>query len=192
MGPLSRHGTRPRLLWACAIAVVAAVVAVVVTRLVTDEGSGNAAAATPATQASAVARPAGPKQIPLRPELSRVVVRFVKTAVMREHASRATLLEGWRLTGPKLRRGTTLREWLQGTSSVTPFPDGAVAPGMQVDHSYANDALLELALYPKQKGTVPAGVFLIGLHRYGAGAKARWLVDYWAPHGSSSMPAIPG
>jgi hypothetical protein len=111
---------------------------------------------------------------------------------MRSHASRATLLEGWHLTGPKLRQGTTLDEWLAGTSSVVPFPDGAVAPHLQVDHSYEKDALIELALYPTRKSTVGAAVFLIGLHRYGRGPKARWLVDYWAPHGSSSMPAAAG
>ncbi|MEO9174765.1 MAG: hypothetical protein ABI317_04560 [Gaiellales bacterium] len=130
--------------------------------------------------------------VPLRPALSKLVLRFVKTAVMREHATRHTLLQGWRLTGPKLKQGTTLHDWLAGTSSVTPFPDGAVAPGLHVDHSYADDALLELALYPKARGSVPPGVFLIGLHRYGAGASSRWLVDYWAPHGSSSAPAATG
>jgi hypothetical protein len=33
---------------------------------------------------------------------------------------------------------------------------------------------------------------MIGLHRYGEGATAHWLVDYWAPHGASSMPAAGG
>jgi hypothetical protein len=140
------------------------------------------ATATPAT-----------RELPVRPAISKVVLRFVKTAVMRSHASRATLLEGWQLTGPKLKQGTTLREWLAGTSSVVPFPDGAVAPRLQVDRSGTKDALLELALYPKATtSSVRAGVFLIGLHRYGAGPRARWLVDYWAPHGSSSMPATAG
>ncbi len=129
------------------------------------------------------------KAVPLQPDVSKIVLRFVKTAVMREHASRQTLLQAWKLTGPKLRQGTTLREWLAGTSSVVPFPDGAVAPGLKIDHSYPNDALLELALYPKTQTTgVPPGVFLIGLHRYGT----RWLVDYWAPHGASSTPAAAG
>ena len=50
-----------------------------------------------------------------------------------------------------------------------PFPDGAIAPHLQIDRSGAKDALLELALYPKGTTSVRAGVFMIGLHRYGAG-----------------------
>ena len=111
---------------------------------------------------------------------------------MRAHASRAGLLEGWRLTGPPLKQGTSLHEWLQGTSLVTPFPDSTIAPRLRIEHSYANDALLELALFPKGKTTVQPGVFTIGLHRYGTGSHARWLVDSWTPRGSSSMPAAPG
>jgi hypothetical protein len=169
------------------IIIVAAVVATIAI-----ERSGSRNDAAPAATRAAAATATTRQIVPVRPAISSVVLRFVKTAVMRSHASRATLLEGWQLTGPKLREGTTLREWLAGTSSVVPFPDGAVAPHLQVDHSGAKDALLELALYPTSSTSVPAGVFLIGLHRYGAGPKARWLVDYWAPHGSSSMPAAAG
>jgi hypothetical protein len=169
--------------------------AVAVVAIMHRGSSAHPATATPPA-AKVVSAPAAAthaqRSVPLRPALSKVVLRFVKTAVMREHATRQTLLQGWSLTGPKLKEGTTLHDWLAGTSSVMPFPDGAVAPGLHVDHSYANDALLELALYPKVKGSVPPGVFLIGLHRYGTGASSRWLVDYWAPHGSSSAPAATG
>jgi hypothetical protein len=159
-----------------------------------SDGRGDARAVTirAATARATTTAPAKPRIVPIRPAISNVVLRFVKTAVMRSHASRATLLEGWRLTGPKLKEGTTLREWLAGTSSVVPFPDGAIAPHLQVDRSGAKDALLELALYPRRTTSIRGGVFMIGLHRYGAGSKARWLVDYWAPHGSSSMPAAAG
>jgi hypothetical protein len=189
MGAHLRYRTLPVLLLIAAVAAVVAVVAI--------SQRSSSAHSSPASHA--VVKAAAParashvsRTVPLRPVVSQIVLRFVKTAVMREHATRQTLLQGWKLTGPKLKEGTTLHEWLAGTSSVTPFPDGAVAPGLRIDHSYANDALLELALYPKVKGSVPAGVFLIGLHRYGAGATARWLVDYWAPHGSSSAPAATG
>ena len=182
-----RHRMLARVLWTSGIAVVVAVVATIAI-----ERSGSRDEAAPATTRAATTTPRKRPIVPIRPALSNVVLRFVKTAVMRSHASKATLLEGWQLTGPKLKQGTTLREWLAGTSSVVPFPDGAIAPHLQVDHSGAKDALLELALYPKRSKSVRAGVFLIGLHRYGAGSKARWLVDYWAPHGSSSMPAAAG
>lgn len=177
----------PRILWIGGIAVVLAAVVVLLT-----QRSDHTREAKRATRPSTPARETRPRQVQLPAAASKVVLRFVKTAVMRTHASRATLLEGWNVTGPKLKQGTTLSEWLAGTSSVVPFPDGAIAPRLQIDHSSARDALLELALYPKGASSVRAGVFLIGLHRYGSGTAARWLVDYWAPHGSSSMPAAAG
>jgi hypothetical protein len=175
-----RYRTLPILL------VVAAAAAAVVVLQHRSTSPSHAAAPVRTAAATPVKHV---KTVPLQPGVSKVVLRFVKTAVMREHASRQTLLDAWKLTGPQLRQGTTLRQWLAGTSSVVPFPDGAVAPGLKIDHSYANDALLELALYPKAKTSgVPPGVFLIGLHRYGS----HWLVDYWAPHGASSTPAADG
>jgi hypothetical protein len=189
MSPRLRHRMPPRIAWTSGIAVAIAVSAILAIRASADD---PAAAPAPRSLPATASIAPKPHVVPLRPAISRVVLRFVKTAVMRMHADRAALLEGWQLTGPKLRQGTTLREWLAGTSSVVPFPDGAIAPHLQIDRSSATDALLELALYPKRTSSVPAGVFLIGLHRYGTGPKARWLVDYWAPHGSSSMPAAAG
>jgi hypothetical protein len=187
-----RHRMPPRILWTSGIAVAIAVVAIVAIRASGDDQSPAPSRPSLPTTAVRAAAASKPRRVPLQPAISSVVLRFVKTAVMRTHADRTTLLEGWQLTGPKLKQGTTLREWLAGTSSVVPFPDGAIAPHLQVDRSSAKDALLELALYPKVKSSVPAAVFLIGLHRYGTGPRARWLVDYWAPHGSSSMPAATG
>jgi hypothetical protein len=188
MSPRLRHRALLRILW---IAAAAASIAIVM--MIANHASGRSSSAAPAQAAPRMAaKRVAPKRIPLRPAVSHVVLQFVKTAVMRTHASRTTLLEGWRLAGPKLKEGTTLRQWLTGTSSVVPFPDGAIAPHLQIDRSSSKDALLELALYPTGASSVRAGVFMIGLHRYGAGDRARWLVDYWAPHGSSSMPAAAG
>ena len=185
MSPRLRHRTLRQIL---AIGGMAALIAIAIIAM-HAAANGHTAAAEPPAALKPAAKRVAPRIVPLRPAVSHVVLQFVKTAVMRTHASRATLLEGWKLAGPKLKEGTTLRQWLTGTSSVVPFPDGAIAPHLQIDRSSAKDALLELALYPKGTTGVPAGVFLIGLHRYGAGSRARWLVDYWAPHGSSSMPA---
>jgi hypothetical protein len=177
-----------RLLWAIGIAAVLAVAVIVASRALSSEGAPSKAAAKVTTRSASPT----PRTVKLAPAVSRVVLRFVRTAVMREHASRAALLEGWRLTGLPLKQGTSLHDWLQGTSLVTPFPESTIAPRLRIDHSYANDALLELALVPKGKSTVQPAVFMIGLHRYGIGSRTRWLVDYWAPRGSSSMPAAPG
>jgi hypothetical protein len=184
-----RHRLLPRIVCTSAIAIVVCIAGALALR---DPGGVRHTAAAPHAVATTTVRRGTRRMVALRPVVSKVVLTFVKTAVMRSHASRRSLLEGWRLTGPRLKQGTTLREWLAGTSSVMPFPDGAIAPRLQIDRSGARDALLELALYPKGSTSVSAGVFMIGLHRYGAGASARWLVDYWAPHGSSSMPAAGG
>ena len=165
-----------------------AITVIVATRVISSESSPS----TPAANVTASRPSPKPHTVKLAPAVSHAALRFVRTAVMRAHASRAALLEGWRLTGPPLKQGTSLHEWLQGTSLVTPFPDSTIAPRLRIEHSYANDALLELALFPKGKTTVRPGVFTIGLHRYGTGSHARWLVDSWAPRGSSSMPAAPG
>jgi hypothetical protein len=183
-----RYRALPTILWAGALAVVVALVVALVIRASGGEGDTRP---VPRTDTARAVAP-DPRSVPLPPAIPKLALRFVKTAVMRTHASRATLLQGWRLAGPKLRQGTTLHEWLGGTSSVVPFPDGAVAPHLQVDHSYARDALIELALYPEERTHVSPAVFLIGFHRYGSGTSGRWLVDYWAPHGSSSMPAAAG
>jgi hypothetical protein len=188
MSPHFRYRVLPRLLWAGGVAAVLAIAVIVATQVFSSEGAPS----TPAATVTASSTSPKPRTVKLAPAVSHVVLRFVRTAVMREHASRAALLEGWHLAGPQLKQGTSLHEWLQGTSLVTPFPDSAIAPRLRIDHSYANDALLELALFPKGKSSVPAGVFMIGLHRYGSGSHAHWLVDYWAPRGSSSMPAAPG
>jgi hypothetical protein len=185
-----RHRLLPRILWTGGIAAVVAIAGALM--LHGSAGTRHATTAQLPVATTTTATRAARRVVPLRPAVSNVVLKFVKSAVMRSHATQASLLEGWRLTGPKLKEGTTLREWLAGTSSVVPFPDGAIAPHVQVDSADAKDALLELALYPKGSTTVSAGVFMIGLHRYGAGSTARWLVDYWAPHGASSMPAAGG
>ena len=185
-----RHRLLPRILWTCGIVTAVAIAGALM--LHGSESAGRATTVQRPLATTTTMTRAARRAVPLGPAVSSVVLKFVKTAVMRSHGSRASLLAGWRLAGPKLKEGTTLREWLAGTSSVVPFPDGAIAPHLQVDSADAKDALLELALYPKGSTAVSAGVFMIGLHRYGAGSTARWLVDYWAPHGASSMPAAGG
>ena len=105
-----------------------AITVIVATRVISSEGSPS----TPAANVTASRPSPKPHTVKLAPAVSHAALRFVRTAVMRAHASRAALLEGWRLTGPPLKQGTSLHEWLQGTSLVTPFPDSTIAPRLRI------------------------------------------------------------
>ena len=58
----------------------------------------------------------------------------------------------------------------------------------KVDESYPDEAILEVALLPKDSTKVKPQVFFIGLKKTGSGA---WLVNYWVPRAAprSQPPA---
>ena len=121
---------------------------------------------------------------PLTPEARRVAMRFIQTAVAREH-----LDEAWHLVGPNLRGGLTKERWTTGENPVVPFPIDKldVAP-YKVDESYERSALIEIALLPREGSGVRAQIFFLELKRLGTGAKARWVVDNWVPRASAPTP----
>src|SRR5471032_2814363 len=94
-----RYRTLPFLLL-----VAAAIAAVVALHRSSSSPHASSAAATPARAAAPTPahRTGAQRSVPLRPAVSQIVLRFVKTSVMREHATRTMLLQGWKLTGPKL------------------------------------------------------------------------------------------
>jgi hypothetical protein len=118
------------------------------------------------------------RPVPISRDVQLTAATFIKTAVARKN-----LGEGWKVTHPELRAGTTYREWLQGTSSVVPFPvDLRVAPAFRVDESYERRAELEVYVSPRAgSGYKLPQLFFIGLKAKGHGAKKHWLVYYWGP-----------
>jgi hypothetical protein len=124
------------------------------------------------------------KKAPLAQEARRVAIRFIQTAVAREH-----LEEAWHLVGPNLRGGLTRERWITGENPVVPYPIGEldVAP-YKIDESYETSALLEVALLPKKGSGVRAQVFFLELKRMGKGANTRWVVDNWVPRASAVVP----
>jgi hypothetical protein len=124
------------------------------------------------------------KKVPLPNEARKVAVRFIQTAVAREN-----LEEAWELVGPNLRGGLSRKEWITGDNPVVPYPLEVldVAP-YKVDESFAESALLEVALLPKQGSDVKSQIFFLGLAKVGTGKNARWLVDNWVPRGSALTP----
>ncbi len=180
----------PRVLrwlpWLGGAVLVAGVVAVVISVF----GLWNTAEPLPPTgQASPVQRPVTGKKVPLARETRRVAGRFVLTAVARRN-----LGEAYNLVAPQLKGGLTLAQWKKGDIPVVPYPVNLaqVAP-MKVDYSYADHALLEVALLPKDGAKVDGvklkgQLFFLELKLFGKGKNAHWLVVDWVPRGAPSIP----
>lgn len=124
------------------------------------------------------------EKVPLPNAARKVAIRFIQTAVAREN-----LEEAWELVGPNLRGGLSRAEWITGDNPVVPYPIEVlnIAP-YKVDESYADSALLEVALLPKEGADVKSQIFFLGLAKVGTGKNARWLVDNWVPRGSALTP----
>jgi hypothetical protein len=126
------------------------------------------------------------KKVPISQAVQLAAARFIKTAV-----ARRKLAEGWKVTHPELRAGTTYREWLHGTSPVVPYPvDLRVAPTFRVDESYERRAELEVILAARPGSGEKGRLFFIGLKARGQGAKKHWLVYYWAPRSVNGLPTL--
>ena len=61
---------------------------------------------------------------------------FILTAVARKNLRRA-----YDLSGPQIRQGQSLKEWMTGNIAVVPYPvaDLKIAP-MKIDYAYAKEA----------------------------------------------------
>jgi hypothetical protein len=175
---LESHRRRRRLGWIAltglAVAAVGLVVLLSPNTNTPPSHVSNAPAAVPEKLVEA----------PLPNEARKVAVRFIQTAVAREH-----LDEAWSLVGPNLRGGLTRAEWVTGENPVVPYPidELEVAP-FKVDGSYTKSALLEVALVPRKTARVRAQVFFLQLRKVGRAGAGRWVVDYWVPRASTVVP----
>jgi hypothetical protein len=142
----------------------------------------------PVTSNAPLVIPKKEKTVPLTREARRVAGRFILTAVARRN-----LAESWALTDPTLRQGFTLAQWKSGKIPVVPYPVASIdeAP-FKVDYSYADRALLEIALLPKDGSHVKPQLFFLRLRVRGTGHDRRWLVDYWIPRGQALTPLSGG
>jgi len=128
------------------------------------------------------------KQVPLDAEARKVAGRFILTAVAREN-----LGESYELVHPELRQGLTRKEWLTGNIPVVYYPAKEIETAtFKVDESYPDEAILQVALLPKEKSKVKPQVFFIGLKKAGKGATARWQVNYWVPRAAPQIPTDRG
>lgn len=171
-----RRRTQRVLTWGSGLVLVAGVVAVLVVYV---GGSGNDTAAAPLSTEPAVVNEQQ-QNVKLDPAARQVAGRFILTAVAREN-----LAEGWELTHPDLRQGLTKEQWLTGNIPVQYYPAEAIdSAAFKIDESYPSEALLEVALIPKEGETIKPQIFFVGLKKAGG----RWQVYYWAPRAAPSIP----
>jgi hypothetical protein len=128
------------------------------------------------------------KSVPLAPEARQVAVKFIRTAVVRKN-----LQEAWKISGPGIRQGMSLKEWMTGNIPVVPYPGAEVNRSpVKITWSYPNDASLEVVLMPKKGSNEKPQLFFVGLKKKGSGSEAHWVVDYWAPYAPPPIPNNPG
>jgi hypothetical protein len=143
---------------------------------------GNTSSKTTDTPLSTVPAVTTPQKqnVKLDPAARVVAGKFILTAVTRKDLAAA-----YELTDPQLRQGLTKQQWLTGNIPIQYYPADAIDTAtFKIDESYPNEAVLEVALIPKQGETVKPQIFFIGLKKTGD----RWQVYYWAPRASVALP----
>jgi hypothetical protein len=176
--PVSRY-----LPWIAAFVLIAGVVAFAVTRIGgSSEPSAQVQqeAAAQGDGSSATSGQTKQKSVPFSPEARKVASEFLQTAVPRKNLKRS-----WELTHPELKQGYTLSDWMTGTIPVQFYPtEGIDLATFKIDESYANEAVIEVALLPKKGEDVKPQIFFVGLKKH----KGQWLVNYFAPRSAIAVP----
>jgi hypothetical protein len=125
------------------------------------------------------------KQVPLERAAREVAGKFILTAVARENLDQA-----WPLVTANVKGGLTLKEWMTGNIPVVPMgvPIDKVAI-TKIIYSHRKNAEINMVILPKpNKEGVKAQLYVMDLVKVGKGANARWLIDYFQPHGSPGVP----
>lgn len=172
-----------------AVVLVAGVVAVLSVRAGDDDNesrpSTNAAPAPALVDTTSNAKPG---------KLERGA-RIAAGEFILAAAGRENLKKAWQLSDPELRDqcGCTYKQWLKGNIPVQYYPVGNLdVAAFDIEEASANNAVLLVALVPKEGEDVKPQTFYIGLKSRKQGNKKRWLVNYWAPRASVGVPALPG
>jgi hypothetical protein len=118
--------------------------------------------------------------VALEPEARKVAGEFILTAVARKNLARS-----YGLTHPELRQGLSKAEWEKGNIPVQYYPADAIDTAtFKIDESTADEAVLQVALVPKDGSGVKPQIFFIGLKK----VDGKWLVYYWAPRAAIGVP----
>jgi len=170
--------------WLGAIVLAAGVAYAIVAFFPKNHAAPTSAAA--ASSAPAV-KPTKPKKVPLSKDATAVARQFLQTAV-----ARTDLDAAWKISGPDLRGPLTHAQWMTGNIPVVPYPMASLAVArFKIDYSYADQALLEVALLPKTGAKIKPQTFYLGLKKVRTDGKEHWVVDNWVPRSTTLVP-IPG
>ena len=97
----------------------------------------------------------------------------------------------WKYTAPSITHGASEHKWATvDERSVIPLP-GYTLDGVTytLEGATTKEILVTLRLQPSKPSVGRPVPMRIGLSKYGAGAKKRWLVDYWMP--ATNQSAVP-
>jgi regulator of protease activity HflC (stomatin/prohibitin superfamily) len=103
-----------------------------------------------------------------RPGPEQVALRFIHTAVQRDHGDRAATL-----VTDELRGGSGRKAWEAGLLRIVPFPERILEVKLKVLSRTAGSTSMAVRLLAASN----ASTFLIELRL----VSGRWLVDYWGP-----------
>jgi hypothetical protein len=168
--------------WFAGLVLLGGVVAVLVKVVPNTNGTKDSSK----TQNPVVVPDKAPKTVPLSKEAREVAGRFILTAVVRKN-----LDEAWKISGPEIRQNLSYKQWLTGNIPVVPFTEKLGVAPMKVDYSFANHALLEVALLPPKGSKSSGDYFWLELKRVSRDGKTQWQVWSWAPRVNPAVPSNP-
>lgn len=174
--PVRKPGWRKALPWVVGVIAVGVIVGFLGYRYSnTGKSTATPLINKPAQDVSKV-----PQTVKLTPDATAVARRFIETAVARKNLPLA-----YRLVTNQIRQGQTLKQWNTGNIAVVPYPVDAVqyAP-MKIDYSYPREALVEIALLPKQGTNIKGQLFAMDLVK----RNGKWLVNGWYPRSTPPVP----
>ena len=133
---------------------------------------------------------APPKKVSLRVHeraaALAVASRFIDTAVARKNVDRA-----WGLVTPTLRAGYTRKQWdTANLPGIPPFP--VAEARWRLQFSDEKGIGFTMALFPTRTSHQQPQVFMIGLHKVGAGKQRHWLVDNWQAAPTTASQVVSG
>ena len=134
----------------------------------------------------ALALPAGAAAA--KPKLSkkeRAAITAVLDEYVRAALERKDLKRAYELSGPQVRGGMSLWEWLHGGIPVYPFPArDAHYPGWLLSWKQGDDVGLDLLIQADPKTRLGAIAFNIQMTK----VRGRWLVNAFLPQATFSDP----
>jgi hypothetical protein len=167
---IRKPGWRKALPWVTAVVVVGVGIALLLI-FVRNTGHSTATPLNPNVPAVDVSKV--PKTVKLEPGATQVARQFIRTAVARKNLAAA-----FKISGPQITEGMSLKEWMTGNIAVPPYPvDKLDYAPMKIDYSYPKQALIEVALLPKAGSGVKPQLFMMELDKLGG----KWKVNSWVP-----------